>query len=233
MNVKKAAISLGVVVVLAGGAYGLYDYFAGNHVEIQDVIPANASVQNETGTAGTAAVEPSAVNGEWTIQPDSKIYFSVTTSKETVNFEGATVSGNWMIDTNDQTKMSGNGVVDMNALQSGNSQRDGHIKGPQYLDASANPEATFTVKSFENFPKEWKEGAKASFTMKGTLTIKGISKDVAFAADALYTQGAFKMEGSTVVTFDDFGMKNPHTVILDTENDVTVQLRLNFYKKLA
>lgn len=233
MNVKKAAISLGVLVVLAGGAYGLYDYYAGNHVEIQEVIPADAPVQTDSGTAGTAAVEPGDVNGEWTIQPDSKVYFSVTTSKETVNFEGASVTGNWMIDTDDLTKMSGQGVVDVNALQSGNTQRDGHIKGPQYLDASANPEATFTVKSFENFPKEWKEGAKATFTMNGTLTVKGISKDVAFATEALYTQGAFKMEGSTIVTFDDFGMKNPHTVVLDTENEVTVQLRLNLYKKLA
>jgi polyisoprenoid-binding protein YceI len=225
MNIKKTTISLGALVVLAGGAYGAYDYYAGNHVTIQEVIPANAAVQT-----GTAAVEPSKLNGEWSIQPDSKIYFSVTTSKETVNFEGATVKGNWMINTGDLTKMSGQGVVDIKALQSGNSQRDGHIKSPEYLNAAANPEATFTVKSFDNFPKEWKEGEKATFTMKGTLTVKGISKDVAFTTEALYSQGAFKMEGKTVVTFNDFGMKNPHTVMLDTQNDVTVQLRLNLNK---
>ncbi|WP_409343233.1 YceI family protein [Paenibacillus sp. MBLB4367] len=228
MNIKKAVISLGTLVVLAGGAYGAYDYFAGNHVTIQEVIPADAPVQ-----AGAAVVEASKLNGQWSIQPDSKVYFSVTTSKETVNFEGGSVQGSWLIDTSDLNKMSGKGAVDINALQSGNSQRDGHIKGAEYLNASANPEATFTVKSFENFPKEWKEGSKAPFTMKGTLTIKGISKDVTFASEALYTQGAFKMEGSTVVTFHDFGMKNPHTVMLDTQNDVTVQLRLNFGKKQA
>lgn len=228
MNIKKAAISLGALVVLAGGGYAAYDYYAGNHVTIQEVIPADSSVQ-----AGTAAVEPAKLNGDWSIQPDSKVYFSVTTSKETVNFEGATVKGDWTIDTGDHTKMSGQGVVDVNALQSGNSQRDGHVKGADYLNAAANPEATFTVKSFENFPKEWKEGAKAAFTMKGTLTVKGISKDVSFETEALYAQGAFKMEGSTVVTFNDFGMKNPHTVMLDTQNDVTVQLRLNLNKKQA
>lgn len=228
MNIKIAAISLGVLAVLAGGAYATYDYYAGNHVTIQEVIPANAPVQS-----GTTAVDPGKLNGEWSIQPDSKVYFSVTTSKETVNFEGATVKGSWKIDTADQTKMNGQGIVDVNAMQSGNSQRDGHIKSPEYLNAASNPEATFTVKSFENFPKEWKEGAKASFTMKGTLTVRGITKDVAFETEALYSQGSFKLEGKTVVTFNDFGMKNPHTVMLDTQNDVTVQLRLNLNKKQA
>ncbi|MBD2871105.1 YceI family protein [Paenibacillus arenilitoris] len=228
MKMKKTAISLGALIVLAGGGYFAYDYFAGNHVTIEEVIPADAQAQ-----AGGAAVESSELNGEWTIQPDSKVYFSVTTSKETVNFEGAEVSGSWTVDTGDQTKMSGQGVVDMNAVQSGNGQRDGHIKGAEYLDAAANPEATFTVTSFENFPAEWTEGAAAAFTMNGTLTVKGISKDVKFDAEALYSGGTIKMEGSTVVAFDDFGMKNPHTVMLDTENDVTVQLQLNLDKEQA
>ncbi|MCQ6561306.1 YceI family protein [Paenibacillus mendelii] len=228
MNIKKTIVALGVVVVLAGGAYAAYDYYAGNHVTIQEVIPADAPVQTDT-----AVIEPAELDGEWSIQPDSKVYFSVTTSKETVNFEGATVNGTWKIDTADQANMSGQGVVDINALQSGNSQRDGHIKGADYLNASDNPEATFTVQSFDNFPKEWQEGVKAAFTMKGTLTVKGISKEVAFAAEALYSEGAFKMEGSTVVTFNDFGMKNPHTVMLDTENDITLQLRLNLNKNQA
>lgn len=228
MKIKKMVISLGALVVLAGGGYFAYDYYAGNHVTIQEVIPADVQVQ-----AGTAAVDPSELNGEWTIQPDSKVYFSVTTSKETVNFEGAAVNGSWTIDTGNLTKMSAQGVVDINALQSGNSQRDGHVKGEVYLDAAANPEATFTVNSFENFPQEWKEGAAAAFTMNGTLTVKGISKEVTFDAEALYSEGTFKMEGSTVVTFKDFGMENPHTVMLDTQNDVTVQLQLNLNKEQA
>ncbi|WP_028611445.1 YceI family protein [Paenibacillus harenae] len=228
MPIKKTVISLGALVVLAGGGYFAYDYYAGNHVTIQEVIPADAPVQ-----AGTAAVDPTELNGEWTIQPDSKVYFSVTTSKETVNFEGAAVNGSWTIDTVDPAKMSAQGVVDINALQSGNSQRDGHVKGEGYLDAAANPEATFTVNSFENFPQEWTEGAAAAFAMNGTLTVKGVSKDVTFDAEALYSQGSFKMEGSTVVTFNDFGMKNPHTVMLDTQNDVTVQLQLNLNKEQA
>lgn len=94
------------------------------------------------------------------------------------------------------------------------------------MNAAQFPEAVFTLKDFGNFPQEWKEGEKVSFDMNGTLTVKGISKDVTFKSEAMYSQGVISMEGSAVVTFDDFGMQNPHTVLLDSQNDVTVQLRL-------
>ncbi|MNI15529.1 hypothetical protein D3C73_688290 [compost metagenome] len=228
MSIKKTIVAVGIFAVLGGGGYAAYDYFAGNHITIQEVIPASSSssapAAQQVGAA--AVVGESQMNGQWSIQADSKVYFSVTTSKETVNFEGGTVKGQWNVDTTDASKMSAEGVVTTAALQSGNNQRDGHIKGAEYLNVTAFPEATFKLKAFDNFPKEWKEGAKASFNMTGTLTVKGVSKDVSFKTDALYSEGSIKLEGSTMVTFADFGMKNPHTVVLDTQNDLTVQLRL-------
>ncbi|MNP68573.1 YceI-like domain protein [compost metagenome] len=89
-----------------------------------------------------------------------------------------------------------------------------------------HPKATFAVKSFENLPKEWKAGVTESFKMTGTLTVRGISKDVTFDAKAQLDGSQLKLEGQTVVTFEDYGMKNPHTVVLSAQNDVTVQLRL-------
>jgi polyisoprenoid-binding protein YceI len=221
MKLKLTSLAVGVVVVI-GGAYYAYDYYAGNHVTIQEAIP----VSTTSSQVSTAAVDAGKLNGDWSIQPDSKVYFSVTTSKEKVNFEGSTVTGNWALNTTNLTKMKAEAVVGIDSLQSGNSQRDGHIKGQQYLNALTYPEAKFTLKSVDNFPKEWKEGEKVSFDMIGTLTIKDKSKDVIFKTDAAYTQGVINLGGSTIVTFDDFGMKNPHTVVLDTENNVTITLNL-------
>ncbi|MBD0382637.1 YceI family protein [Paenibacillus sedimenti] len=223
MKLKLTAIAVGAVVVL-GGAYYAYDYYAGNHVTIQEAVPASASSSQTQGSA--VAVDAGALNGQWNIHSDSKVYFSVTTSKETVNFEGSSVKGSWALNTTDPAKMTAEAIVGIDALQSGNSQRDGHVKGAQYLNAQTFPEAKFTLKSIDNFPKEWKEGEKVSFNMTGTLTIKDKSKDVTFKSDAVYSQGKINLGGTTVVTFDDFGMKNPHTVVLDTENNVKVTLSL-------
>ncbi|WP_248923928.1 YceI family protein [Paenibacillus hamazuiensis] len=223
MRLKMVAFAVGVIAVLGGG-YAAYDYYAGNHVTVEGVIPASG---NNSVQAAAGVIEAAKLSGQWSIkQPDSKVYISVTTSKETVNIEAGSVTGVWTLDSADAGKMKAEAAVSLGSLQSGNGQRDNHIKGANYLDAAAHPEAKFALKGFENFPKEWKEGEKVSFNMNGTLTVKGISKDVTFKNDAVYSQGTIRMEGSTVVTFADFGMKNPHAVVLDTENNVTVQTRL-------
>lgn len=224
MKLKLTALAAGVIVVLGGG-YFAYDYYAGNHVTIQEAIPAGTTASTST-TNSAAAPVGEALNGDWSITPESKVYFTVKTSKEQVNFEGNSVTGNWVLNTTDPAKMVADAVVGITALQSGNSQRDGHVKGAQYLNAQTFPEAKFSLKSINNFPKEWKEGEKVSFDMTGTLTIKDITKDVTFKTDAAYNQGVINLGGTTVVKFDDFGMKNPHTVVLDTENNVTITLSL-------
>ncbi|MEK3913202.1 YceI family protein [Paenibacillus sp. FSL H7-0331] len=226
MNIRKTVLALGVAAVLIGGGYAAYDYYAGNHITIQQVIPAAATSSASVPTNSMTAAVPAKLDGLWTIQPASKVYLSVTTSKETVNIEGASVKGTWVINTAEPNLMKAEGIVDTTVLQSGNPQRDNHVKGNDSLNTAKFPEAKFTVKSFDNFPKEWKEGSKVSFTMTGTLTIKDIAKDVTFTSEALYSQGALNVEGSTVVTFADYGMKNPHTVLLEAQNNVTVQLRL-------
>ncbi|KZE74847.1 hypothetical protein AV654_28280 [Paenibacillus elgii] len=220
MKLKLVAFAVGAVIVVGGG-YAAYDYYAGNHVAVQNVIPANASAQ-----AAGGAVEASKLDGQWNISADSKVYFSVTTSKETVNFEGSAVKGSWVLHSSDPSKMKAEAALDLKSISSGNSQRDEHVRGEKFLNAAANPEAKFTLKSIENFPKTWKEGEKVSFDMTGTLTVNGKPKDVTFKSDAVYSQDAIRMEGSTVVTFEDFGLKNPHAVVVSTENNVTVQLRL-------
>ncbi|WP_019535771.1 YceI family protein [Paenibacillus ginsengihumi] len=219
MNKKMVAFAAGVLVVLGGG-YAAYDYFVGNHVTIQEAIPAAAPAQSGTSVAA------SELDGVWSIRPDSKVYVSVTTSKETVNFEGSSVQGSWTVNTSDFSQMKVEAKLQIDSLQSGNAQRDNHVQGEKFLNAAQYPEAVFTLQDFANFPQEWKEGERVSFDMNGTLTVKGISKDVTFKSEAMYNQGVISMEGSAVVTFDDFGMQNPHTVLLDSQNDVTVQLRL-------
>ncbi|MEK8130789.1 YceI family protein [Paenibacillus filicis] len=226
---KLAATAAGVLVVLLAGGYWAYDYYAGNHVEVKDVI----STASPAGTAGGSTPAPSGgavaadqINGSWKVLPASEVYFSVTTSKETVNFVVTPVQGAWQLDTSAPAKSTAEGKVEVGKLSSGNGQRDSHVKSEEYLDTAKFPEATFTVKSFGELPKQWKEGEKLPLELPGTLKVKDKTKDVVFKSEAVYEQGKLKLQGSTVVTFDDFGMKNPHAVTLSTQNDLQVQLRL-------
>lgn len=233
---KKRTIALtAAVVVIAGAvtAFVLLNNSLGNNVEIESVIPAQnqGTEVQQAGTVNAAAATGAAVtaeqlNGAWTIAEPSKVYWSVTTSQETVNFVDPSVTGTWNVNLEDAGSMTGEGTLDMSALDSGNGQRDEHVKGADFLAVTEFPESTFVVKSFSELPAEWTEGTAVPVELQGTLNVKGIEKDVTFDSQAVYSGGQLMLSGTTTVTFEDFGMKNPHSIVLDTENNLEVRLEL-------
>lgn len=233
---KKKSIALivaGVIVIGSVTGYTLLDKSLGNNVEIESVIPGQGTETAGTGAAANGAsasagtvVTADQINGDWTVTDASKVYWSVTTSKETVNFVDNKVQGTWKVNIEDSTSMAGEGTVDMSVLDSGNSQRDEHVKGEDFLSITEFPQSSFVVKSFSELPKEWTEGTSVPVEMQGTLTVKGVEKDVTFQSQAAYSEGQLLLSGTTTVAFSDFGMSNPHTVVLDTENNLEVRLEL-------
>lgn len=232
---KKTWVWSAAVVVAAGAvaAFILLNDSLGNNVEIESVIPEQSANNSSTGAAGAntanaaaAPVTADQLNGSWTITDASKVYWSVTTSKETVNFVDPSVDGSWEVNLEDAAAMSGEGAIDMTALDSGNGQRDEHVKSGDFLDVAQFPQAEFMATSFSALPTVWTEGTAVPVEMKGTLTVKGIEKDVTFQSQAVYSGGQLMLSGTTVVTFADFGMTNPHSIVLDTENDLEVRLEL-------
>ncbi|WP_150265147.1 YceI family protein [Paenibacillus tepidiphilus] len=232
-----ALAGAGVVVVGAVAAFLLLNNSLGNNVEIESVIPAQS--QNAGNNAGNteaaaangaeaagAAVTAEQLNGAWNIAEASKVYWSVTTSQETVNFVNEEVSGSWNVNLDDPAAMTGEGVVEMSALDSGNAQRDEHVKDADYLSVAEFPQSTFTATSFSELPAEWTEGTVVPVQLQGILTVRGVEKEVTFDSQVVYSGGQLLLSGTTTVTFDDFGLTNPHNVVMDTENEFEVRLEL-------
>lgn len=217
------------VILVGAGGYAYMDDYLGNRVEITEAIPASGSAANASaneGNAEQATVGAEQLNGEWNIAEESKVYFSVTTSRETVNFENAAVGGSWTIQLDQPENMKAEGTLEMSEVNSGNAQRDGHIQSADYFNVAQFPQAAFTAASFEGLPEAWEEGAVYDFRMAGTLSVKGIDKEATFDGQALYQNNQVRLSGTTTVTFADFGMQNPHSVVLETENDIAVRLEL-------
>lgn len=238
-------VGAGAAILLGTGGYAAMKSLTGNNVEIESVIPAasptataianegsgNAASGSNSGSGNAGAetgggLSAADLNGDWTIADSSKIYFSVTTSRETVNFENNAVSGNWAINLDNPSEMTGTGSVDLSQIDSGNGQRDSHVKDADFFNVADYPTADFEAVAFEGLPQEWTEGTVYDFTMTGTLNLRGTDKDVTFEGKALTQNGQIMLSGATTVTFEDFGMANPHSVVLSTENDVSVQLEL-------
>ncbi|CAI6057518.1 Protein YceI [Paenibacillus sp. JJ-100] len=227
---------IAAVAIIGGGGYYFTNSYLGNNVEIEQVIPAStaASTTSADSSTGTTVdqqkVGAEQLNGDWNISQGSKVYFSVTTSRETVNFVNEQVNGKWTINVNDPTQSEAEGKIEMNGIDSGNGQRDEHVKDADFFDMAQYPQATFKATSFEGMPTEWTEGEPIDLNMKGNLTVKGIEKEVTFDAKAVYDNNELLLSGTTMVTFEDFGMENPHSVVLSTENDIEVRLELKLAK---
>ncbi|WP_270166788.1 YceI family protein [Paenibacillus sp. SYP-B4298] len=231
---KKWLIAGAAVLIIGGASYAVMNNYLGNNVEITQVISSESSAAASATSSTNSGSDPATavligtdqLNGLWSIADGSKVYFSVTTSKETVNFENAAVTGQWNVNASEASSMTGEGSIDLSQTNSGNSQRDGHIQGSDFFNVEQYPNATFTATSFDGIPGEWTEGTAYDLTMHGVLSLREADKEVTFTGKTVYEGGQLKLSGTTVVTFEDFGMENPHSVVLSTENDVRVQLEL-------
>jgi len=79
------------------------------------------------------------------------------------------------------------GLVEVQSIDTQNSQRDGHLKSPEFFDAASHAEISFNSTQIE------KQG-EGSYQMQGDLTIKGTTKQVLF--DVTY-RGTAKFMGQT------------------------------------
>ena len=79
-------------------------------------------------------------------------------------------SGNIVYDEKDPAKSSVNVAIKTASINTENSQRDTHLKSPDFLDVEKFPEITFQSKSVEK--------QTDGFVAHGILTIRGVSRNV-------------------------------------------------------
>ncbi|GAC1425488.1 MAG: YceI family protein [Chitinophagaceae bacterium] len=66
--------------------------------------------------------------------------------------------------------------ADIDSVQTGNEQRDGHLKSPDFFDAAKYPKLSFVSTSFTK-----KDGS--DYILKGEFTMHGITKPVELAVE--------------------------------------------------
>src|SRR5271169_2126399 len=125
----------------------------------------------------TAATTETAVRGyeaaTWTIDPiHSEVGFSVRhmmVSKvrgRFTNFSGQIVTAD------DPTQSSVTAEIDLSSINTGQEQRDAHIRSADFFEVETYPTMTYVSTGI----KAGEEG----FILEGDLTLKGVTKTVAF-----------------------------------------------------
>lgn len=156
-------------------------------------------------TTTELATVPGYLAGTWTIDPvHSEVGFSVRhmmVSKvrgKFASFAGELVTGD------SPTDSSVTATIDLGSIDTGNEQRDGHIRSADFFDADNYP--TMTYRSTAIRPRG------DGFVVDGELTLKGVTKNVplalelnGFGPDA-YGGTRAGFTGTTEINRQDFGV---------------------------
>ncbi len=134
-------------------------------------------------------------------------------------------SGDIVYDDKDPAKSSVNMTIKTSSINTENSQRDTHLKSPDFLDVEKFPEITFQSKSVEK--------QADGFVAHGVLTICGISKNVVpFKINGPIKAGDSNLlgaEASLTINRQDFGVawsKSRAPGELVVANDVKIDINV-------
>lgn len=137
----------------------------------------------------------------WTLDPaHSRIGFSVKHMMvSTARGEFKSYSGSLNLDTEDFTRSSVEGEIEVASIDTGNTDRDTHLRNNDFFDAPTFPKITFKSTRIER-------KAGDEYVVYGDLTIRGITKEVALDVE---TSGIHKNPwGQTVTGFSATGSIN-------------------------
>jgi polyisoprenoid-binding protein YceI len=140
----------------------------------------------------------------------NQVRFSLDAPLEAISGNASGVSGTLTIDPAKPEATKGSIVVETKTLSVENAMMKEHMLGADWLDAAKNPTITFTVSSLADFKME---GDKATATVKGKFSLKGVEKEISVPAsvtllkDKLGARTGGKMQGDLLVLRTEFTIK--------------------------
>lgn len=136
--------------------------------------------------------------------------FTLDAPLETISGVANGVSGTLTVDTDKPEATSGTITVETKSLHVENPLMKEHMLGAEWLDAEKNPSITFKVSSLKDFKMS---DGKASATVVGTFSLKGVDKEIEAPATVTLLPGKLgdrtggKMQGDLAVIRTSFTIK--------------------------
>lgn len=184
------------------------------------------------------ATQVLAAPATWEIDPShSSAQFSVRhMAVSNVRGELGKVTGTVTVDDQNITKSMVEATIDATGIDTRDAKRDEHLKGPDFLDTTKNPNITFKSTSV-------KKAGPGKLKVTGLLTIRGITKettlDVVGPSKPIQDPWGNQRSGASATTKlkrQDFGITWNLPLgagSLTVGDDVNVTLELEFVQKPA
>jgi polyisoprenoid-binding protein YceI len=204
-------IVAGVIVIALGVVGGPWVYINLIKDDAPDALTLEASSTTvAVATDITEAPSTSDVEGEWVATSESVVGYRVKEILFGQSTEGVgrtnAVTGSLVIA--DSTVTSANFSVDMGTLTSDSDRRDRQVSG-RILDVASFPTATFELTEPIVLTPAALDGAELSVTSAGTLTLRGVTKQVSIPLVAKLVDGKVSVNGSLEIVFAEWSIPDP------------------------
>ena len=165
----------------------------------ENVPAASVSTNSSSTTAATPPPPPSnAAAKAYAITADnSKVEF--TGSKVTGKHDGGFKQIQGEVHASGNTVAHAKVTIDTTSLYSDNDRLTGHLKGADFFDVQKFPTAVFETTSIS--------GSGDSATVKGNLTLHGVTKEISFLAKIDVKDDAVTVKAEFSINRQDFGIK--------------------------
>lgn len=116
--------------------------------------------------------------------------------------------------------------IDLNSVETDTEKLTGHLKSPDFFDVAKYPKATFTSTSLTEAPAGSTDGA--THTLRGTLDLHGVQKEVAIPVKAAVTPDGVRTTSEFTINRHDWGISYRGAADDLIKDNVLIKLDLMF-----
>jgi polyisoprenoid-binding protein YceI len=213
----------GLAILLVGGPYFYIHFVEGKAPPPLTLATPSAGA---TGTASSATGS----DGTWSVSDGSVVGYRV---REVLFGQsnvavGRTSEITGSITVDGTTVRAGTFTVDMTAVTSDESRRDGQFNG-RIMETATYPTATFTLTEPIDFSSIPADREQLTLKATGELTLHGVTKAVTFEVTGQLSGSTIQVAGSIPITFADYSIPNPSFGgVVTTEDNGVLEFALNF-----
>ena len=214
---KVLLAALAVVVAVVGGPWVYINVIKDDAPEalMLDTVPTTIGAASDT----TVATSASDVDGEWVATSESVVGYRVREILFGQSTEGVgrtnSVTGSLVVSNSVVTSASF--TVEMATLVSDSDRRDRQVAG-RILDVASYPRSTFELLEPITLTPESLDGVELAVTAKGTLTLRGVSKEVSVPLVAQLVDDTISVNGTIEIVFADWGIPDPSVSAISVED---------------
>ena len=182
-----------------------------------------------TTTAGEVQQPTNATDGEWAVVADSVVGYRVKEILFGQDTEGvgrtSDVTGSLVIANNEVT--SAEFSVDMTSLKSDSSRRDRQVND-RILDTATYPTATFALNEPIALTPEALAGSDLTVNTTGTLTLRGVTKDIPVTLVARLVDNVIEVNGTIEIVFAEWQIPDPSVTAIVVEDRGLLEFLIRF-----